>query len=112
VDHEAEQFLPHDVIAIARCVQNSLVCLVTAGPELGAIYYWDWYWKYPWCKPFFDERINRVTTQYPSAREILNHPDHQNYREVFDALNYATLVKIAPSLNAWLGACQDAREAE
>ena len=49
VDHASENFLPRDVIAIARCVQNSLVCISGRSEDWGAIYYWDWYWPPP-CK--------------------------------------------------------------
>ena len=42
VDYEDQKFLPSNLLAIATCVQSSLVYISTGGPDLGAIYYWDW----------------------------------------------------------------------
>lgn len=110
VDHEAEGFLPHDVIAIARCSQNSLVCISLRTEDRGAIYYWDWYWRYPWCKAFFAARIDAVAQQYPQHAEILADEEHALHHEVQDAFNFATLVRLAPDFETFARACEDRRE--
>jgi hypothetical protein len=104
-DYEAEEFLPANVIAIGRCIQSSLVCISTRGPDAGRIYYWDWYWRYPWCRWFFDERIERVTSRYENAPAILNDPTHPQHLRLGDELNYATLVPLADSISSWLNSC-------
>jgi SMI1-KNR4 cell-wall len=46
-EYVAEEFLPLGIIAIASCIQNSLVCVSLRKNDFGQIFYWDWYWKYP-----------------------------------------------------------------
>ena len=110
VDHHAEAFLPSNLIAIARCVQNSLVCMSIAGEDRGAVYYWDWYWQYPWCKEFFERRIAAV--DHPDIADVHDDPQHPAYQAVVDAYNYATVVKLADSFGEWLESCVDARDDE
>lgn len=112
VDHEAEEFLPKGVIAIARCFQNSLVCISLREEDRGWIYYWDWYWRHEWCRPFFDERIKRAYQPYPDYRAILNDPEHPLYESLLDDLNYATLTLVAPSFRKWFESCTDKRQEE
>jgi hypothetical protein len=112
VDHAAEEFLPRDVIAIARCVQSSLVCLSLRADDRGAIYYWDWYWRYPWCKDFFDARIARALAAFDDPDAIRRDLRHPRRAELHDALNFATLVKLAPSFSEWGRSCEDRREPE
>ena len=78
--------------------------------DRGAVYYWDWYWRYPWCRPFFDERIERVTGNYQDPTAILEDPQHSLHAKLSDELNYATLVQLAPNFSAWFGMCEDQRE--
>ena len=108
-EHASEEFLPSNVIAIARCSQNSLVCLSVAGGDRGAVYYWDWYWQYPWCESFFRERITEAKRRLPDYSAALRDPSHPRYRETMDALNAATVVRLADSLPAWLAGCEDQR---
>src|SRR5215203_3670236 len=68
-EYASEGFLPFGIIAIGSCIQNSLVCLSLRKNDFGQIYYWDWYWKYPWCKDFFQSRIDKVSAIYPNAKE-------------------------------------------
>jgi hypothetical protein len=109
VNHRQEEFLPSDLIAIASCVQHSLVCLSLSSSEKGAIYHWDWYWRYPWCKDFFEGRIEQVQKRYPDFSDVLRDPCHAMYRVVVDALNCAKVVRIADSFGEWLASCKDER---
>lgn len=109
--HRAEEFLPQDVIAIARCVQSSLVCISVRRDDPGAIYYWDWYWRYPWSKAFFDDRIVAARERFDDPDGIIADRNNPRYPELFDALNFATLVKLAPSFSEWYSACEDQRKA-
>jgi hypothetical protein len=109
VDHASEEFLPSNLLAIASCVQSSLVCISLSGPDLGAIYYWDWYWQYPWCKAFFDQRIEDVRQRIPDHPTVLSDPSNPRYRQVVDAFNYATVTPLADSLGKWLLSCSDRR---
>lgn len=110
--HDSEEFLPAGIIAIAICAQSSLVCLSVRRNHFGRVYYWDWYWRYPWCKWFFDQRIDYVASRYPDSKTILKAPAHPRYWETVDAFNYATIVPLAPSFDAWIASCYDAREDE
>jgi SMI1-KNR4 cell-wall len=109
VDHKSESFLPRDVIAIARCVQNSLVCLSLRPEDRGSMYYWDWYWRYPWCKAFFEERIERVTRNYTNPELILREENDPLHAQLYDELNFATLTRLAPSFTEWSALCEDQR---
>lgn len=107
VDHESENFLPQGIIAIARCVQSSLICISVRKNDYGQIYYWDWYWRYPWCKAFFDQRIAKVQQDYPNAQQIASIPNHPDLQRMMDDFNYATIVKIADSFDKWIASCVD-----
>ncbi|MFK7885749.1 MAG: SMI1/KNR4 family protein [Gammaproteobacteria bacterium] len=109
-DHAQEGFLPNDVVAIARCVQSSLVCLSRREDDFGSVYYWDWYWQYPWCEAFFRERINAARQPYDEPNQILGNSEHPQHTELRDALNFATLLKVAPSFSAWAEQCEDRRD--
>lgn len=108
-DHAAEEFLPSGVIAIARCVQNSLVCISLRDEDRGSIYYWDWYWRYPWCSEFFEKRIDEARARIEEPEKILENRADPRYQDVVDALNFATLVKLAASLSEWFRSCEDRR---
>jgi len=110
VRHDGEQFLPRGFVAIAVCVQSSLVCLSLRPNDFGHVYYWDWYWRYPWCKWFFDARTRAVAERYPDAKATLRDASSPRYREVCDAFNYATVVELAASFHDWIVECYDARE--
>jgi SMI1/KNR4 family protein SUKH-1 len=111
-EHAEQQFLPTGVIAITRCVQNSLVCLSIRPGDHGSIYYWDWYWSYPWCKPFFEARIAEALAAFEQPGAISENPSHPRYVDLYDALNFATLVKIASSFSEWFRGCRDRRHSK
>lgn len=108
--HDSEEFLPRDIVAIARCVTSSLVCVSLRDEDRGAIYYWNWYWRYPWNKEFFEARIEQAQARFADAKAILSDSNHPNYGECYDAFNFATLVKLADSFTAWAARCYDGRE--
>lgn len=105
-EHDASDFLPLGVIAIAECLGSSLLCLSTRPEDHGAIYYWDYYWKYPWCWPFFAPRIEAAERAFPDLEVIRADPQHPRRRAAMDALNYATLVRLADDLAGWLACCR------
>ena len=108
--HRAERFLPTSIIAVASCVQSSLVCMSLRQCDHGAIYYWEYYWRYPWCKEFFDERIEDARARMKDDRgDIKGAADVE--LASFDALNFATLVRIAPSFSEWSQSCFDGTDA-
>ena len=106
-EYAEEEFLPTGVIAIARCVANSLVCLSLRHEDHGSIYYWDWYWYFPGSKPFFEARMVDALAGFERSDVISEDPSHPRYVELYDALNFATLVKIAASFSDWFRECQD-----
>lgn len=106
LDNDLDEFLPCNVIAIAYCVSASLVCLSTDGPDKGAVYYWDVNWNTPACKDFFDPRVKAASAPFGNVKAILHNLEDPRYQEAFDALNYATLVKLADSIPQWLKMCK------
>jgi hypothetical protein len=102
--HVGEAFLPSGVLAIGRCIQNSLVCISTNRQDLGTVYYWEWYWQYPWFEEFFEDRIAAAREQFPDAETIADEESSARFRELADALNYATLVAVAPTFEDFLAA--------
>lgn len=109
-EHAGEGFLPRGVFAIARCVQNSLVCLSRREEDHGAVYYWDWYWQYPWCEGFFLSRIDAVRAEFDNPDAILADETHPRHAQLRDALNFATLLRVAPNFSTWISQCEDRRE--
>lgn len=105
-EHDESDFLPLGVIAIGECLGGSLLCLSTRPEDHGAIYYWDYYWKYPWCRPFFAPRIEAAERAFPDLAAIRADPLHPRRRAAIDALNYATLVRLADDLAGWLASCR------
>lgn len=105
-EHDESDFLPLGVIAIAECLGSSLLCLSTRPEDHGVIYYWDYYWKYPWCRPFFAPGIKAVERVFPDLEAIRADSLHPRRREAMDALNYATLVRLADDLSGWLARCR------
>lgn len=110
VDHASEAFLPRDVVAIARCVQNSLLLLSLREHDHGAIHYWDWYWRYPWCKPWFEARIDAVKARFADELDRYDELPEDRRLHLQDALNEATIVRLADCLDAWLAGCRDLSE--
>jgi SMI1-KNR4 cell-wall len=111
-EYESEAFLPSGIIPIACCIQSSLVCISLRKDDFGQIYYWDRYWKYPWCSDFFYAKIDAVSAIYNNADEILGNPENEQYQAVSDAFNYATVVKIADSFEDFLSVLYDTAEKE
>lgn len=108
--HLAEEFLPSNVIVIGRCIQNSLIAISINKHDYGAIYYWEWYWQYPWYQDFFHTRIETAKSQFSDVKNILDNPEHPDYQNAFDALNYATLIKLAPSFSNFLTLLHEDKE--
>lgn len=110
-ENDASTFLPARIIAIARCIDNSLVCMSTGNEDQGAIYYWNYYWRYPWCLPFFAPRVRAAEQAFPDIVQIRSDPQHPLRQQAADALNLATLVRLADDLSGWLAACRTCSEA-
>lgn len=109
-EHRAAKFLPDGIIAIAICIQSSLVCVSLRPADRGAIYYWDYYWRYPWCKSFFEERIEGSRARVKDSEVIMENPHHPDFPALVDALNFATLVKLSDSFSGWCHSCFDGSE--
>jgi hypothetical protein len=103
--HVDEQFLPSRVYVIGSCVQNSLLCISTNEHDFGTVYYWEWYWQYPWYQQFFEERIEEVESRFARGET-----ETAQSQERTDALNYATLVAVAPSFEMFLGTLHPERD--
>lgn len=103
--NEAEGFLPAGIISIARGLEGSLLCLSTRSEDYGAVYYWDWHWRYPWSKPFFEARIKAAEAQFADLEAIRADLAHPRRQQAEDAINYATLVPLAEDLEVWLSKC-------
>lgn len=99
--HMDEHFLPRGVFVFGECEQSCLVAVSTNRHDYGAIYYWEWYWQYPWCRAFFEARLDKARKRWPNRKTI--DEGHADYGAMFDDFNYATLVKVAPSFTAWVG---------
>jgi hypothetical protein len=98
--HIPEDFLPSGVYVFGRCEASCLVAVSTNPADYGAIYYWEWYWTYPWFKPFFEARLAAARARWPNRKQMdERHPDWPQLRDDF---NYATLVQLASSFDAWL----------
>jgi len=95
--HQEEGFLPLDVVVVASCAQSCLLAISLNSDDFGAIYYWEWYWRYPWFSQFFDQRIAKARGKFVDVDKILNDASHPQYKEAFNALNYATLIKVSDS---------------
>ena len=109
-DYEQACFLPRGVFAVASCSQNSLVCVSTRPEDVGHVYYWDWYWQYPWCEPFFRARIDEALRMFPDSELVSNDTNHPLHNDLVDTLNFATLVQLAPSWPDFLAKCRDERD--
>jgi hypothetical protein len=106
--HQAEEFLPTDVVVFASCLQNCLLAISLNSDDFGAVYYWEWYWRYPWFSQFFDERIDKARSRFDNVEQILDDPSNPLYQEAFNALNYATLVKVADSFSGFVASLRSA----
>lgn len=103
--HDAEDFLPRGIVAIASCPGGSLVCLSTSPVDFGAVFFWDYYWRYPWSKPFFQLRLQAAEQRFPDLEPIRRDPGHPKHQEAQDTLNYSTLVRIGCDFREWLKSC-------
>lgn len=100
--HQGEGFLSSDVVVFASCAQSCLLGLSLNSDDFGAVYYWEWYWRYPWFSQFFDQRIAKAQSKFVDVENILSDAAHPQYKEAFNALNYATLIKLADSFSEFL----------
>jgi hypothetical protein len=108
IEHAAEEFLPELLIPVAVCGSSSLVCLSLREDSYGSIWYWDWYWRYPWRGDFFSKRIEearRASAHLVNAQGDSESPEHA---ELADALNFATVVRLADSFTAWVESFREA----
>ena len=105
--HVSEHFLPDGIICIGLCDQNSLFAISINENDFGAIYYWEWYWRYPWYKDFFTKRIRQVELAFPDFNEIVSNEKHPKFRELDNQLNYATIVKVSGSFDSFTSSLVD-----
>ncbi|QBB72207.1 hypothetical protein ELE36_18565 [Pseudolysobacter antarcticus] len=110
--HADEEFLPLNVVVIASCTQNCLLACSLNTDDYGTIYYWEWYWRYPWFSKFFDDQIAKAQSKFHDVDTILSDDKHPLYAKAFNALNYATLVKVADSFTEFLGSLTEASEVD
>lgn len=103
----ADDFLPSGVVAIGSTVRSGFVCLSLRPERFGEVLYWSAQWQLPWNQPFFQARIDAVLAAHPDAPDVLSDPTHPLCRALTDRLNFATLVTLAPSLDAWLASHTD-----
>ncbi len=74
-------------------IKNSLFCVSLNPHDYGSIHYWEWYWKYPWYLPFFEARVREAEKRTPPRGLDRD-----------DMLDYATLVPVASSFEAFFEA--------
>jgi hypothetical protein len=102
--HLGEGFLPRNVLVFGAAMRGSLLAVSLNAHDHGAIYFWEWYWQYPWYKPFFLARVREADERFAAGRRDLAGREMPADMEASDARNYATLVTVAPSFDAWRAA--------
>jgi len=102
IEHAESEFLPTNVYAIGCTANDCLICLSLDEQFYGHIFYWDYRWRYPWLKSFFEARIAEAEGRFEDIKTIFDDPDHPQYDEAGDALNYATLMHIADSFSEFI----------
>ncbi len=100
--HLGEEFLPDDVFVIASCTQNCLIAISLNQHDYGQIYFWDWYWRYPWYQEFFDRRVETARNMFDDVDAIMDNREHKLWTEAFNALNYASIVKVADGFDEFV----------
>jgi hypothetical protein len=104
--HVGEKFLPRGVLVFGEALRGSLLAVSLNAHDHGEVYFWEWYWQYPWFKPFFLARIEQAGEQFERGRRDLAGRTMPEDMDLGDASNYATLVSVAPSFDAWLAGLQ------
>lgn len=102
VEHAESEFLPTNVYAIGGTANDCLICLSLDEQYYGGVFYWDYRWRHPWLKSFFEARIAEAEERFDDVKAIFDDPDHPQYDEAGDALNYATLMQIAGSFSEFI----------
>lgn len=100
--HDDEAFLPRGLVAIGLGIQDSLVLVSVRPGDRGAVYYWDWYWRYPWHIEFFKERIDRALERFVDAAAAIDDARHPDHDAVVEAANGATVVRLHDDFGAWV----------
>ncbi len=121
--HLDEMFLPNGILVIGYAAQSCLIAISLNQSDYGSIYYWEWYWQYPWYESFFNARIEQAQAGFAgqdlnkilgdehmpliydppqSVFYLVETPEQKRYMEAHDALNYATLVKVADSFTEFV----------
>ncbi len=100
--HTREEFLPRNVYVFARCRSDSLLSISLNKSDFGSIHYWEYYWRYPWFEDFFSARTKAAKRAFPDYDKIVKTPETPRWWELFDALNYASLVKVGDSFEEFL----------
>ena len=102
IRHASEEFLPVDVVVFASCTANCLLAMSLNADDFGSVYYWEWYWRYPWFATFFKNRIQQAESRFADIGKVLADRAHPDYAKAFNALNYATLIKVAGSFSEFI----------
>lgn len=110
IEHVDSEFLPTNVYAIGCTANDCLICLSLDAHNYGTVYYWDYRWQHPWLKPTFVARIEETKERFGDVDAILDDPNHPQFVEVGDALNYATLTRIAGSFSEFIDALWEEEE--
>ena len=100
--HDEEAFLPRGLVAIGVGLQNSLVLVSVRPEDRGAVYYWEWYWRYPWNVGFFQERIDRAMSAFADPAAAAEDPGHPEHDAVIEAANEATVVRLHDDFGNWV----------
>lgn len=108
--HDGEAFLPRGLVAIGLGIQNSLVLVSVRSGDRGAVYYWDWYWRYPWHIEFFKERIDRAIEQFVDAAAAIDDSDHPDHDAAVEAANGATVVRLHDDFGGWVLAMRPGKD--
>jgi len=101
--HVGERFLPRGVLVFGEALRGSLLAVSLNAHDHGEIYFWEWYWQYPWFKPFFLARVEQAVERFERGRQDLAGRAMPEDMDAGDASNYATLVSVAKSFDAWVG---------
>jgi hypothetical protein len=108
--HVGEKFLPRNVFVFGDTPSDSLLAVSLNAHDHGEIYYWEWYWRYPWFEPFFMARVHEAKKRFAKGRRDLAGREMPAEHDEADALNYATLVSVGRSFEAWTEGLREEEE--
>ncbi len=101
--YELEGFLPRGVIAIGLTATHSILCVSLREEDFGSIYYWYYNWHQPWAKEHFEKKIEAVQSSIKNFDSIVEKGEGEEFEQVRDKVNYATLTRLADSYTGFLG---------